>query len=159
MCWNTYTCISAPPFILNKYIKHSLKIFKHLIFYINLLPLMETWKLHKINANKVIYRIKIYRPCIKIRKNDKVQKDVKNASKSWLWNATKNNNTSSHMLLDHCCAFRLSLWPSGLKKKFLKEGDPRDLFLPRPGSAPWWIWPKNNNTCKGPWVLHPYQVS
>ena len=21
------------------------------------------------------------------------------------------------------------------------------------------IWPKNNNTCKGPWVLHPYQVS
>ena len=36
---------------------------------------------------------------------------------------------------------------------------PHDLFLPRPGSTPGRIWPKNNNTCKGPWVLHPYQVS
>ena len=44
-----------------------------------------------------------------IRKNDKVQKDVKNASKIWLWNGTKNNNTSSHVLLDHCYAFSLSL--------------------------------------------------
>ena len=41
----------------------------------------------------------------------------------------------------------------------LEEGDPRDLFWPRPGSAPGGNWPKNNNTCKGPWVLHPYQVS
>ena len=32
-------------------------------------------------------RIKIYRNCIKIHQNDKVQKDVKNE--------TKNNNTSS----------------------------------------------------------------
>ena len=32
-------------------------------------------------------------------------------------------------------------------------------FLPRPGSAPWWIWSKNNNICKGPWFLYPYQVS
>ena len=48
---------------------------------------------------------------------------------------------------------------SSLKKKLLKEEDPRDLFLSRPGSAPGRIWPKNNNTCKGPWVLHPYQVS
>ena len=54
------------------------------------------------------------------------------------------------MLLDHYYTFGLLLLPSGLKKKFLEEGDPFDLFLPRPGSAPWRIWPKNNNTCKGP---------
>ena len=29
---------------------------------------------------------------------------------------------------------------------------------PWPILAPPWNWPKNNNTCKGPWVLHPYQV-
>ena len=40
------------------------------------------------------------------------------------------------MLLDHCYAFSLSLLPSGLKKKFLEKGNPRDLFWPRPGSAP-----------------------
>ena len=28
-----------------------------------------------------------------------------------------------------------------------------------PGSSPGRSWPKNNNTCKVPWVLHPYQVS
>ena len=32
-----------------------------------------------------------------------------NVSKIWLRNGTKNNNTSSHMLLDHCYAFDLSL--------------------------------------------------
>ena len=48
--------------------------------------------------------------------------------------------------------YRCSL-PS-LKKKFLEEGDPCDLFLPRPGSAPGRIWPKNNNTCKGPTKIH-----
>ena len=30
--------------------------------------------------------------------------------KIWLQNGTKNNNTSSHMLLDHCYAFGLSLY-------------------------------------------------
>ena len=53
----------------------------------------------------------------------------------------------------YCCS--LPVW----RKSFLKKGTPRDLFWPRPGSAPEGIWPKNNNTCKGPWVLHPYQVS
>ena len=48
----------------------------------------------------------------------------------------KNNNTSSHMLLDHFCAFGLLLWPSALKKKFLKAGYP-----PRPTFAPPWIRP------------------
>ena len=38
-----------------------------------------------------------------------------------------------------------------IAKKFLEEGD-----LPWPIFAP--PWPKNNNTCKGPWVLHAYQV-
>ena len=52
-----------------------------------------------------------------------------------------------------CCS--LPVW----RRSFLKKGTPCDLFLPRPGSAPGGIWPKNNNTCKGPWVLHPYQVS
>ena len=52
-----------------------------------------------------------------------------------------------------CCS--LPVW----RRRFLKKGTPHDLFLPRPGSAPGRIWPKNNNTCKGPWVLHPYQVS
>ena len=53
------------------------------------------------------------------------------------------------------CRCSLPVW----RRSFLKKGTPRDLFLPRPGSAPGRIWPKNNNTCKGPWVLHPYQVS
>ena len=42
---------------------------------------MEITQNHKINANKAIYHIKIYRNCIKIRKNDKVQKNIKSASK------------------------------------------------------------------------------
>ena len=44
-----------------------------------------------------------------------VEKDVKNVSNIWLRNGAKNNNTSSHMLLDHCYAFGLLLYPSGLK--------------------------------------------
>ena len=52
-----------------------------------------------------------------------------------------------------CCS--LPVW----RRSFLKKGTPRDLFLPHFVSAPGRIWPKNNNTCKGPWVLHPYQVS
>ena len=53
------------------------------------------------------------------------------------------------------CRCSLPVW----RRSFLKNGTPRDLFLPRPGSAPGRIWPKNNDTCKGPWVLHAYQVS
>ena len=52
-----------------------------------------------------------------------------------------------------CCS--LLVW----RKSFLKKGTPRDLFLPHPGSANGRIWPKNNKTCKGPCVLHAYQVS
>ena len=53
------------------------------------------------------------------------------------------------------CRCSLPVW----RRSFLKKGTPRDLFWPRLGSTPGGIWPKNNNTCKGPWVLHPYQVS
>ena len=45
------------------------------------------------------------------------------------------------MLLDYSFAFGLLLTLSGLKK-FFEEEDSNDLFWPRPGSAPWWIWPK-----------------
>ena len=59
--------------------------------------------------------------------------------------------TAMHLV----CRCSLPVW----RRSFLKKGTPRDLFWPHPGSAPGRIWPKNNNTCKGPWVLHPYQVS
>ena len=63
------------------------------------------------------------------------------------------------MLVDHCYAFGLLLLPSGLKK-FLEEGDPCDLFLPRPGSAPGRIWPKTITLVRDHVsVLHPYKVS
>ena len=52
-----------------------------------------------------------------------------------------------------CCSLPV------LRRSSLKKGTPCDLFWPRPGSAPGRIWPKNNNTGKGLWVLHPYQVS
>ena len=51
--------------------------------------------------------------------------------------------------------YSLTVW---WRSKF-KKGIPCDLFWPRIGSAPGRIWPKNNNACKGPWVLYPYQVS
>ena len=63
------------------------------------------------------------------------------------------------MLLDHWYAFSLLLYLPVWRRSSLKKVTPSDLFLPRPGSATGRIWPKNNNTCKGPWVLHPYQVS
>ena len=51
------------------------------------------------------------------------------------------------------CPCSLPVW----RRSFLKKGTPRDLFWPRPGSTPERIWPKNNNTCKGPWVLHAHK--
>ena len=50
--------------------------------------------------------------------------------KKWLRNGTKNNNTSFHMLLDHCYTFGLLLYPSSLKKHLLEEGDPVAYFRP-----------------------------
>ena len=57
-------------------------------------------------TQKALYRIEIYRHCIKIHQNDKVQKDVKNAPKIWLWNGIKNINPSSNIHLDHCHIIR-----------------------------------------------------
>ena len=51
------------------------------------------------------------------------------------WN--QNNNTSSHMFLDHCYALGLLLWPSGQKKKLFEEGDPRWPILASPWFHPW----------------------
>ena len=45
------------------------------------------------------------------------------------------------MLLDHCYAFGLLLYPSGLKK-FLEEGDPCDLLWPALDPP---LGPKNTN--------------
>ena len=67
----------------------------------------------------------------------KSKKNVKNASKIWLWNGTKNNNTSSHMFLDHFYAFGFLLLPSGLKKKFPEEGDPLWPIFAPPWIRPW----------------------
>ena len=39
-----------------------------------------------------------------------------------------------------------------------RRGPPWPIFA-LPWIHPGRIWPKNNHTCKGPWVLHPYQVS
>ena len=64
---------------------------------------------------------------------------------------TKYNDTSPHMLVDHCYELGLLMQPSGLKKKLLGEGDPPplDIFLLRPGSAPGQKWPKHLNACAG----------
>ena len=67
---------------------------------------MAITQIIKIDTEKALYHIKIYS---KIHPNYKVQKDVKNASKILLPNETKNNNTSSQMLLDLCYAFGLLL--------------------------------------------------
>ena len=92
-------------------------------------------------------------------KTDKVQKDGQNASKIWFQNGTKNNNTSSHILLDHKNPLGFSVYAVLLKKKFLKEGYRLGPILPCLGSTPGRIRPKNDNTCRGPWALHSYQVS
>ena len=48
------------------------------------------------------------------------------------------------------CHCSLPVW----RRSFLKKGTPVTYFYPALDPPP-----KNNNTCKGPWVLHAYQVS
>ena len=55
--------------------------------------------------------------------------------KIYLRNGTKNNKTSSNILLDHSHIFGLSFYAAGLKK-FLKDGARPEHILPRPGSTP-----------------------
>ena len=66
---------------------------------------------------------------------------------------TKTNNSSSNMPLDQCYSFSLT---TDLKK-FFEEGAPPWPILALPWIRPWVDLSKNNNTCKGPRVLHPYQ--
>ena len=47
----------------------------------------------------------------------KSKTNVKNTPKILLRNGSKNINSTSDMLLDHCYAFVLSLQPSNLKKQ------------------------------------------
>ena len=74
----------------------------------------------------------------------------KKTSKIRLLNGTKNNNTSSHMLLDHFCAFGLSLWPSGKEEVCQRQVPSVTYFGPDLDPPLGGIWPKNNNTCKEP---------
>ena len=69
-------------------------------------------------------------------------------------------NTPFHMLLDDCFAFGLSLINSlsVWQWYFVKKRTPVAYFSPALDPLLEWIWPKNNNTCKGPWALHAYPV-
>ena len=49
--------------------------------------------------------LKTYKYCIKIRQNNEVQKDVNTRQKFNFGIEPKNNNASSHMLLNNCHAF------------------------------------------------------
>ena len=48
----------------------------------------------------------------------------------------------------------MKIWSSFKKGPFFLY-----LFRLLPGFAPRLLWLENKNTCKGPWVPHPYQVS
>ena len=56
---------------------------------------------------KVLYCKNVYRNCTKMTKSKKC---VQNASNIRLQNGTKNNDTSSNMLLNYCYTFGLSLY-------------------------------------------------
>ena len=53
--------------------------------------------------------------------SQEVKNNFKKKWEIWLQNGIKINNTSFHMLLDHCYASVLLLKPSSLKKKFVKK--------------------------------------
>ena len=64
--------------------------------------------------------------------------------------------------IDHCSAICLFVCRCSLpvwKRSSLKKVTLSDLFLPRPWIRPWADLTENINSCKGQWVLHPYQVS
>ena len=66
-------------------------------------------ELHNINADKLFIAQKSIEIALKYTKMTKSKKTSKTAAKIWLPNETKNNNTSSQMLLDHCYAFSMLL--------------------------------------------------
>ena len=64
------------------------------------------------------------------------------------------------MLLDHCYAFGfVAVAFQSEEEVFLRRGPPVTYFCPTLDPPLGGSSRKNNNTCKGPWVLHPYQVS
>ena len=67
------------------------------------------------------------------------QREVKIQSKQRIWNGTRNNNTSLHMLSDH-----MQPWSLFLKRK----ENPFTTFFGRPVSILWRILSKKISTCK-----------
>ena len=70
-----------------------------------------------------------------------------------MWNCVETRGPSGPIALtwEPC----LTSW----KKKFVKGRYPPWPIFACGGTTVWQIWTKNNNTCRGPWVLHSYQVS
>ena len=104
----------------------------------------EGIKIHKAVSEQKLYMCSYTNACLSAipptffnNIHNKVQKDIEHASKIWLQNGTKNNNTTSNMPLDHCNAFSLLLKPSDLKKKFVKGRAPQWTNLSPPWIHPW----------------------
>ena len=72
-------------------------------------------------------------------------------------NGTKNNNTPSHILLDHCYVF-VAVHSFPVWRRFWRR-DPRDLFLPALDLPVGGTGQKCIDICTGPWILNIYQVS
>ena len=99
-------------------------------------------------------------------KNTLHHKKLKNLKENkWKWlssiqpiiTITKKNNTSSHLLLDHCYAFGLLTVAFWSEEVFWRRGPLLIYFcptldLPLDGSS------RNSNPMCGPGVFYPYQV-
>ena len=108
------------------------------------------WLIYTKSMHQMQHTARKCKKFAEICKNDKVRKDGQNALFLRFRNGTKNNNTSSHILLEHKNPLGSSFYATLLKKKFVKEGYRLGPISPRPGSTPGRIRPKNNNTCGGP---------
>ena len=122
------------------------------------------------NGSKVIAKFKVDIKQTNERTNRQTNRQDKNnmppiirsgGIKNFVENLTSEwkKPTSSYNLVYHFRAYGLSLWPSGLRKKFLEKGDPPRPMFARHWSAFWRILRKNNNTYTKPWAIHVYQVS
>ena len=71
-------------------------------------------------------------------------------SKTRRQNGTKNNNTSSQMLLDHCYTFGLLLWPSNSEEEVLLRRDPHRPIMALPFIHHWAdLAQKSKQMCRG----------
>ena len=92
----------------------------------------------------------MYRNCIKNKAKWLSPKRRQNASEIWLRNGTKNNNTSSqNASRSFLCIRFVAVAFRSEEEDSWRRGTP-----PLGGSGR-----KTTTLCKGPWVLHPYQVS